>query len=177
MDWAETLYAVCIGIGLVYALCMLLFSDIIGHWMGHIEIPILQPVTLVSGVTAFGGSGLLLSQASSFSSVTIILLAAAGGAAIAILSYFVWVEPMERAETTVGYSIQELVGQVGEVLTTIPAEGVGEVLLTMVSGRSNHMAASFTNSPIPEGAQVIILEVRDHVLYVDRLEEREELRG
>ena len=176
MDWAVTLYVVCIGFGLVYAICMLLFSDILGHWLGHIEIPVLQPVTLVSGVTAFGGSGLLLTQASSFSPEMIMLLAVVAGAAIAVLSYFVWVEPMERAETTIGYSIQELVGQTGEVLTAIPADGVGEILITMVSGRSNHIAASMTNSPIPEGARVIVLKVSDHVLYVERLEEREGLQ-
>lgn len=173
MEWVGTLYAICVAIGLLYALSLLLFSDIVGHWLGHVEILVLQPVTIVSGITAFGGCGLLLTQTTSFSPGAIMLLAVLCGLAIAVLSYFVWVEPMEKAEVTIGYSMQELAGKVGEVLTTIPANGVGEVLVTQVSGRSSHMAESMTNEPILEGTKVIILEVRDHVLYVARLEERE----
>jgi hypothetical protein len=51
-------------------------------------------------------------------------------------------------------------------LTSIPAEGLGEVLITMVGGTTNHMAASIDREAIREGTRVVVIDVRDHVLYV-----------
>lgn len=168
MDGFATLYLGCIVIGLVFTLWTLLVGNHLGHW--HLEIPVLQPVTLISGLTAFGGCGLLFTRWLSFSPELTLLLSAVGGVIIAILSYFFWVKPMEHAETTTGFSVGELQGKLGEVLTTIPQDGLGEVLITMVNGRSNHMAASFSREPIREGSRVVVVEVRDHVLYVDRFD-------
>lgn len=165
MCMLDTIFLICIGIGLLYACVTLLFGDS-GGWLDHFQIPVLQPLTLVSGITAFGGSGFLLLRLTSFTTLTTILLSLLSGAIIAILSYFIWIEPMNDAETSTGYSIMQLVGKVGEVWTTVPATGLGEIIIPMVNGTTNHMAASWLKEPIPEGTKVIVVEVKDHVLYV-----------
>jgi len=162
----DTVYLICIVFGLVYTLTTLFFGDAVSDWLEQLQLPVLQPVLLVSGITAFGAAGLLLTRLTSFSAWTVLGLAALAGVALAVLAYFVWVEPMAKAENTTGYSMQQLVGQIGEVWTSIPSGGLGEVLIVMVAGTTHHMAASVDGEPIREGTRVVVVEVRDHVLYV-----------
>lgn len=166
MDWLETLFLVCIGFGLIYAVLLLLFGDHTTGWLSHFHLPVLQPLTWVSGLTAFGGAGFLLLQFSSFSRAMVSLLAVMIGITLAVLSYFIWIRPMQHSENSTGYSIGELVGKIGEVWTTIPPQGIGEVLIVMVNGTTNHMAASLEGETIPEGTRVVVVKVVEHVLYV-----------
>ncbi|MGQ7279208.1 NfeD family protein [Brevibacillus thermoruber] len=166
MGVMDTVYLICMTFGLVYTLMTLFWGGAVSDWLEQAHLPVLQPVLLVSGITAFGAAGLLLSRLTSFSAWTVLGLAAAGGAALAVLAYFVWVEPMAKAENSTGYSMQQLVGQIGEVWTSIPSGGLGEVLIAMVAGTTHHMAASVDGEPIREGTRVVVVEVRDHVLHV-----------
>ncbi|MBO8163346.1 MAG: NfeD family protein [Brevibacillus sp.] len=174
MAWLDTLFLVCIGVGLVYAFTTLFLGDAAGDLLEGLEIPMLQPITLVSGLAAFGGCGFLLKRLTEFSDWLIFGLAVIGGGVIAVAAYFIWVEPMKDAETSTGFSINDLVGRTGEVLTGIPASGVGEVLITMVNGTTNHVAASWHEQEIAEGTKVIVAEVRDHVLFVVPFDEEKE---
>lgn len=162
------------AVGLVCTFVTLFLGDAVSDWFHSLHLPVLQPILWVSGLTAFGGTGFLITRLTSYSPLTSLGLAALGGVSLSIAAYFIWVEPMRDAEASTGYSMQELVGRVGEVWTTIPEKGLGEVLITMVSGTTNHMAASFTEEPIREGTQVLVVEVRDHVLYVTPFENQRE---
>jgi membrane protein implicated in regulation of membrane protease activity len=62
--------------------------------------------------------------------------------------------------------MSQLQGKIAEVATTIPAVGLGEVYVSVVSGTVYHMAASMEKQMIKEGTRVVVVEVRDHVLYV-----------
>lgn len=170
----DIIYLVCMFTGLVYTLITLFFGDAASEWMAQTELPVLQPILLVSGLTAFGASGFLLTRFSSFSPLMTAAIAVLAGIVIAVAAYFTWIKPMENAESSVGYSMQQLTGMIGEVLTTVPADGLGEVLITMVSGRTNHMAASFDKEMIREGTRVVVIDVRDHVLYVAPLQNSED---
>ncbi|MEJ8546894.1 NfeD family protein [Brevibacillus borstelensis] len=166
MDAWNTIYLVCMAIGLLYTLITLLLGDAVSDWLGQIDLPVLQPLLLVSAVTAFGAGGFLLTRFTALSPWYVFALAAAIGVALAAAAYFIWIKPMEHAESSIGYSMKQLEGKVGEVLTSVPAEGLGEVLITMVGGTTNHMAASIDREAIPEGTRVVVIDVRDHVLYV-----------
>ncbi len=170
------LFLACVGIGLVAALIALLFGDAASHGLIHLEVPFLQPVTLIGGITVFGGSGLLLLRLTRLSPGLVSLTAAGLAVLSAVTGYFIWVKPMARAEQSVGYSIKELAGRIGEVITTIPPDGVGEILLPLVSGMSNQIAASLEQMPIPAGTRVVVVDVRDHVLYVVPFEEERRTR-
>jgi len=162
----ETVYGVCLIAGLVYALATLFWGDVIADMLGEIHLPLLQPAVLASGLTAFGGIGFLLTRLTALSSWTVFAASLFAGGVLAAGAHFLWIRPMERAEVSIGYSMSQLEGKIGEVGTSIPANGLGEVLIPMVSGITHHMAASLENEPIPAGTRVVVVEVRDHVLYV-----------
>lgn len=166
MGALETIYIVCMVCGILYALIVLIFghADWLSH--NHVHLPVLQPILLVSGATAFGAAGYLLGRFTSLSDLLVVSLAVLMGIGLAVASYFLWVQPMSRAENSTGYTMSQLGGKLGEVSTTIPANGLGEVLVKMVSGTTFHMAAALDGEPIREGSRVVVVEVRDHVLYV-----------
>jgi membrane protein implicated in regulation of membrane protease activity len=166
MGVMETIYLICLAGGLVYALITLFVGDAISDMLGEIHLPLLQPILLVSGITAFGGAGFLLTRLTNLAPGEIMLFSFLAGAVLAVGAYFLWIKPMARAEMSTGYSMDQLQGKIGEVGTAIPAEGLGEVFVSMISGVTHHMAASMEKQPIPEGTRVVIVEVRDHVLYV-----------
>ena len=166
MGVLETVYMVCLVGGLIYTLISLIFGDTISDLLGQLQLPVVEPIVLVSGLTAFGGAGYLLSRFTSLSWLVVLLLAIAIGGGLAVAAFFVWVKPMSKAENSTGYSMNQLGGKLGEVNTTIPADGLGEVLLPMISGTTYHMAASLERRAIQQGTRVVVVEVRDHVLYV-----------
>ncbi|WP_139490676.1 NfeD family protein [Brevibacillus dissolubilis] len=166
MGWLEMLFLICILFGLVYAIIILLFGDHHGEWLGHFQVPVLQPISLVNGIAAFGGSGLVLRYLTPFHTGFVVGLALLCGVLMAFAAYFIWVRPMRDAETSTGYSVQSLIGKIAEVHTTIPAKGHGEVLIPMINGTTHHIAASLEGVEIREGAKVIVVTVEEHVLYV-----------
>lgn len=175
VDVLLIIYLLCLICGLIYTLVTLFFGHVT-DWLGqvHVHLPVLQPILLVSGITAFGGAGYLLTRFTSLASGVVLVLAFACGLVLAVAAYFLWVEPMNRAENSIGYSMSQLTGKIGEVVTTIPSQGLGEVLVSMVSGTTNHMAASLDRELIREGVRVVVVEVRDHVLYVTPFPDNEE---
>lgn len=166
MVWQEWLFLGCLGFGLIYSLFSLFAADVSLHGFGHIEIPLLHPLMWVSGTAAFGGLGFLLWRYSNFSPGMVYFLAALGGLVIAVASYFLWVAPMKKAEVSTGYSMGDLQGKMGDVLVSIPANGYGEVLIPMVNGVTNQIAASFEQEAIAEGMRIVVVEVKENVLYV-----------
>lgn len=166
LGWLDTLFVGCIAFGLIYSFIVLIFGDSTGDWLAHFQVPLLQPLTWVSGITAFGASGFLLVRLTSFSPATVCLIAGAIGVLLAVAAYFLWVKPMKQTENSTGYSMHELVGKIGEVWTTIPPAGLGEVVITMINGTTNHMATGYEGEAIAEGTRVVVINVKDHVLYV-----------
>lgn len=159
----------CLGFGVVYAVVTLLFGEITGDFFAGMEIPILQPITLVAAIAGFGGCGVFLSHVTSMSSAALLVASAVFGIVLAVLAYFLWVKPMSKAESSTTFSIKDLEGSIGEVFTTIPAEGFGEVVITRSSGRSNYIAASLEKVRIPRGTRIVVVKVENKILYVSVL--------
>ena len=125
-----------------------------------------RPVTLLGTVTAFGTSGLVLTKTTTFTPSMVLWSSLGVGIVSFFLLYFIWVRPMEYADNSTAFSIQELKGKTGEVITTLPSKGYGEVLVPIGSGHTNQIAASIDQKEIPQGTKVVIVEVKDHTLYV-----------
>ncbi|MCG7319513.1 NfeD family protein [Brevibacillus laterosporus] len=161
----DIIFLSCIGLGFLFAI-VLLFVDHSHALTGGVESPVLQPVCVVSAITAFGACGFLLHRFTLLSITSVVLLSAGSGLLLAAAGYFIWIRPMKNAENSTGYSISQLEGQIGEVITTIPASGYGEIIITMLSGTSNQIASSQDQVIIPQGSRVIVVKVEDHVLQV-----------
>lgn len=177
-----TFYWICLVTGVMFAVVSLLLGEIIGHWLnglfdgaaggiGH-SLPVLQPVSLVGGITALGACGLLLTKYTVWSSAPVLILSALAAIGLSVAVAFFYVRPMQNSENSTGFSVKELHGAVGEITVPIPAAGYGEVVLKAGAGRTNQIAASFDGVPVPEGTKVVVVEAKDGVLYVSPLETR-----
>lgn len=173
----EGLFIGCLAGGILFALV----SVVLGDWIsasldGMLDFlsfdgyPVLQPTAIVSGITAFGGAGLLLSHHTSLSNAFVILTAIVIGLAAAIGMFFFYVRPMARSENSTSYSMKELSGAIGEVSITIPGKGFGEVLIKVGAGLTNHIASSVDGDQIPAGERVVVVSVDGHTLHVSKLE-------
>ncbi|RXT06244.1 NfeD family protein [Ammoniphilus sp. CFH 90114] len=159
----------CLIVGILFSVMTVIFGDMVGHWFDVLPEP-LQPMVIIGGITAFGGSGLLLGQYTSFAPMLILLLSLMAAVLLSVIVYFFYVRPMQNAENSTSYSMSELTGKIAEVTIPIPAEGYGEVMLKIGATRTNEIAASFDRVDIQAGTRVVIIEVKDHTLYVSRFE-------
>lgn len=163
--------------GLALAIMTILFGEVLdGLLEGALEFlnigdsGVAHPVSLVGGMTAFGGIGILLTRHTSFGTGAVLAGSLGASVFLIILLHFVYVKPMRKAENSTSYSLRDLVGRFGEVTVGIPADGFGEVLVKAGAGRVNQIASSFDGKEIPNGSRVIIVDVADGVLQVSLYE-------
>lgn len=154
----------CLAGGFLFAIVMLLIGD--GLMDVDIGIPAIHPVTLVGAITVFGGAGLILSQATSLSSMASVAGALISAVLSSILLYIGIVRPSKLTENSTGFRLADLRGKKGEVTVTIPSHGFGEVMILTATGQTNQIAASYEQTEIPMGSTVIVIDVKDQVLYV-----------
>ena len=167
------IYWGCLIGGLAFGLISLLIGDFLGDAFSgmfdaiHLDsLDFLHPMTLVSAITLFGGVGLMLTKYSTTEVVTTGVIAGSAAVVFAILIFFIYVKPMKNTESSIGYSMAELVGRPGEVTIPIPANGHGEVEVRFGHQLTFQIAAAYDNVDIPSGTPVVIVEVREGTAYV-----------
>lgn len=170
-----SIYWGCLFGGLIFALVVLIFGDLLGdafqglsHSLSFDHLDFLQPMVLVSGITVFGGTGVVLTQYTLLSLGTVMILSLILAVLLSILIYFAYVKPMKNSENSTAYSMQDLVGQTGEVTTTIPSKGYGEVILRIGAGHSNHIAMSHYEEELPTGTKIFVTQVEQSIVHVVR---------
>ncbi|MFC0212358.1 NfeD family protein [Paenibacillus chartarius] len=172
-----TLYWICLITGVLLAVAALLMGEVLSHAFGTAfqgagdahAFPFLQPVAIVSGVTAFGACGLLLTRYTGLAPVTALILSAIGAIGLTLAIAFLYVRPMQRGENSTGFSEQDLAGTIGEITIPVPGSGYGEIMVKVGASFTNQIAASFDGVPIPAGSRAVVVSVRDRVLYVSPL--------
>jgi membrane-bound ClpP family serine protease len=179
-DAMITFYWICLVTGVLFTVVTLLLGEVIGHWLGGLfhgasagighSLHVLQPVSLVGGITALGACGLLLTQYTGWPAAVVLILSALTAVGLSVAVAFFYVRPMQNSENSTGFSIKDLHGAVGEITVPIPSGGYGEVVMKVGAGRTNQIAASFDGAPVPEGSRVVVVESKDGVLYVSPLE-------
>ncbi|MDL4841124.1 protease [Aquibacillus rhizosphaerae] len=131
----------------------------------------LNPLLLFGTLSVIGGSGVLITKYSELNNFIVLILSILIGVGAYILLYYFLVIPMSNAETSTSISINDLAGKVGDVITTIPAYGMGEVFIESTNGSRNEIAKSFDNVEIIQGTQIVVVQVKDQILYVSELTE------
>ncbi|MFD0587949.1 protease [Paenibacillus sp. GCM10027627] len=172
----DTLFMACLIGGILYAVVSVIFGDWLSQALDgvldflSIDGPaFLQPMTLVGGITVFGGAGLLMSKYSGLSGALVLLFAFLIAVVASIAVFFLYVKPMENSENSIAFSIRSLEGSLGEVIVPIPESGYGEVLVKVGAGFTNQIASSFDKRTIPAGARIVVVEVVDGVLQVSEV--------
>lgn len=167
------IYWGCFLGGILLAVVTIVFGDLLGAFVDGVSdlLPeFLHPMLMISSITMFGAAGILFSKYSSIAALPIMLLSFIAAVVLSVLIYFFYVKPMANSENSAAYSIQELAGKIGEITIPVPAQGYGEVLMKLGAGRVHQIAASYDGDEIYTGARVVVVEVRENVLYVSKFD-------
>jgi membrane protein implicated in regulation of membrane protease activity len=126
----------------------------------------LNPVLVLAFLTFMSAIGYLLEVLTGMNSFIIIIIAAIASVILAtLLNVFVLI-PLANTEESLVYTEESLKGRIASVIIPIPEDGFGEILIESYSGRISKPAASFDNKGIDEGQKVLVIDVKDGVLYV-----------
>lgn len=131
----------------------------------------LNPLLLFGTLSVVGGAGVILSKYTDLNGLYVLLLSLIIGTAAYFLIYYFLVIPISNAESSTSISVKDLEGKIGEVITTVPAEGMGEVFIQSPSGNRSETAKSFDHQEIKQGERIVIVQVKDHIVYVSTLNE------
>ncbi|MEN6324733.1 MAG: protease [Syntrophomonas sp.] len=169
----ETIYWVCLYGGIIFTVTTIIFGDILGDIFGGIldslafdHLEFLSPMVIVGGITAFGGSGIILERLTSLEALIVAIFSMMIASSLSVLVYFVYVRPMKNAENSSGYTLSELTGKIGTVIVPVPEQGFGEVLIKIGGGNTNHIACSCDGESFAAGTRIVVAEIIDGVLQV-----------
>jgi membrane protein implicated in regulation of membrane protease activity len=165
----ETIYLYgLIGAGILTILYVF-FADV-----AHFDGPdYLNPVIILAFVTIFSASGYLFEKLTSIHYLLIIGISALLSIIlVTFLNVFILI-PLSNAEESLVYKESDLRGRIGKVITAIPEDGYGEVIIESISGRIAKPATSFDRVPIDNGTKVLVVDIKDGVLQVSSQQEIE----
>jgi membrane protein implicated in regulation of membrane protease activity len=126
-------------------------------------------VTIATFVTIFGGTGMIFSRIGATSpvyfSLPLAMACAFGGAYGVFLLFSKIFEAVQGSSEIVQSS---LINQAATVITTIPADGMGEIAYVAGPGRQNGQARSISGEKINVGSEVVIKKIVGGSFYVER---------
>lgn len=162
----ETIYLYGLIISGVITVLYVLFADVF-HFHGAGDgLDFLNPVLIFAFMTILSASGYLFERLSSIHYLLILGISAAiAFIVVTLLNVFVLI-PLSSAEESLVYKESDLRGRVGTVITTIPVDGFGEVMIDSTSGRIAKPASSFDGDHIESGTKVLIVQIENGVLQV-----------
>lgn len=112
-----------------------------------------------SFLTFFSASGYLFAYTSLQNYLIISISALIALLLVILLNVFVLI-PLSSAEESLAFTEDSLKGRLGTIITSVPADGYGEVFIEGVSGTISKPAASFKNTAIPLGSKVLVVDIQ-----------------
>jgi len=190
MSTLEIIYLICFFLGLGFAIiCGLLAGVFSGgaEGAGHVDVsgghvdvgghPVapgesvplspVNPITIAMFVATFGGSGILF-QRLGLDPLVQILLAGASAFAVGAGSFYFFFKVMGVFEVTSVSQQEEAVGLEAEVITAIPADGVGQIAYNVRESRLTGTARTADGKPLPANAVVKITKIVGAILIVEK---------
>ncbi|OCA88064.1 hypothetical protein A8F94_09600 [Bacillus sp. FJAT-27225] len=156
------LYGLMIAGGLT--LLYVFFSDLLDGALDGLDF--FNPVLLFSFVTFLSAGGFIFEKLTPLSHVVILIICSVLSVIlVTLLNVFVFV-PVRNAEVSLTYTESDLRGRIGKVITSIPTDGYGEVMIDSISGRISKPAKSFDGAEIANGHDVLIVDTVNGVLQV-----------
>ncbi|AGK52411.1 NfeD family protein [Bacillus sp. 1NLA3E] len=165
----ETIYLYSLIISGVVTVLYLLFGDVLNGVLDGI----FNPTLFFSFITIFSAGGFLAEMYTSFHSGLIAaFFAVVSFIIVTLLNVFILI-PISQAEESLVYEESDLRGRIGTIITTVPEDGFGEVLIESISGRISKPAVSLKKNVIPNGSKVLVIDVDNGVLQVELYEQAE----
>lgn len=178
---AELVYLVSLGLGLAYAVLSAALGWLLGHGHGgdvhldghdihigghdiHIDggdadagHPHAASGPIVATfLTGFGGAGTIAEGLLEWSLVPGFAVAVASGLMLAAASLGIMGFVFSRTQAGSEFTAADAVGRVGEVITPIPAGGVGEIAYVVKGQREHAGARAEERAAVAKGTRVII---------------------
>jgi hypothetical protein len=195
----NVIYGAALLIGVVYAVFLLFFHGIgdalgdlgldlhmdvggghvdLGH-LGHIdfhgdtgahEATGVSTLAIASFISSFGAFGLIAVTLFDAGAITSLLAALFGGVVIGIAAqiFFLYI-----LSPTISSEIRQtkLIGQVAEIITPIPANGIGQVAFVAQGSRVTYSArATDTAAAVERGTPVRIERIVGGMVYVSKID-------
>ena len=188
MSGLEVAYLLCVVAGLTWAVLSAVVGGIFGgdHGAdggghdaggaggaaaGHdhaVHFSPLSPSIIAIFVTAFGSAGYVSMEYLKVSAMLSLPIAIAAAFLAAGAMFFVFAKIFEATQQSSAPAPSELVGLVGQVLTAIPENGVGEISYTVRGSRFTAPAKHVQGWAVPAHAPVIIESLAGSVFFVRR---------
>ena len=194
MDPASAVYLILFLIGLGFAIISFILSglghcgnghdaDVCGHDVdvgGHDVGAHLSPVssiTIAMFITSFGGVGFFLQQSPSGNLLFSLPLALVSGFVIAGIAFYILYRIFSTTQASSSYTRESVLDLEAEVITSIPANGVGEIAYTARGSRSSAPARAEDQEAIPKHAIVRMTRVAGNIFYVREIPDEKLLRA
>lgn len=162
----ESVYLFLLITGVILTILYLFVGEVLEGLMDMSGDSVFNPITLIGYMTLVGGLGYILEAVVFFmSSGTLLAMNLVASAVIIILVTYFIIIPVKRSEKNTSYSIHSLKGAVGEVYTTIPEDGFGEVVIPRTHGTVSKTARSFDNDVLPEGTKVLVVDIDEEGVF------------
>ncbi|MFB5762201.1 protease [Paenibacillus medicaginis] len=158
----ETLFWCFLIGGALFTIVTVFIGDVLGDWF--------KPIVVAGAGTAFGGAGILLLKYTALGNGAVFAISLLIAVAAALLVLFGFVFPAANSEVSMGFSMQELEGKIGEVTIPVPETGYGEVMIKLGAANTIHTASSFDGMPLSAGTRIVVVKVSDGVVRVSDLE-------
>jgi membrane protein implicated in regulation of membrane protease activity len=162
----ETIYLTTLIIAGILTLLFLFFGDVFEGAFEALPILIFSPTLILAFITFFSAGAYIFEALLPISSLFIIFLSIILSILLVILLNVFVLIPISAAEESLAYREEDLKGRVGRVITSIPIDGYGEVVLEGKGGTISKSAISFENQPIPYGTTILVIEIESGVLSV-----------
>ena len=187
----QYIYIICLTVGFVFTFGSLVFGHLLGggHDVGHLDgghvegggghaeaglessdmpgMSPFSPMIIASFVAAFGGFGLIFREIpathSTWWSAPLAMLAAL---VLALILFYLLRGLFRAAQSTSESRISEVVGVIAEVITPIPAKGVGEIAYVQKGARYSAPAREEAGEAVAGGQAVKIVRVAGSQFYV-----------
>src|SRR6266850_4412713 len=164
MGTIDLIYLVCFFLGFGFALISALMSGVFSGGAeahvgaGHdihatagdsVHFPLLSPVTLAMFVASFGGSGYIYKHALLLDPALHVALAAGTAVVVALAVAWLFYKIFNVTQGSSEAKVADLVGTEAEIITAIPADGMGEIAYVAMQTRYNGPARTPDGKPLP----------------------------
>jgi hypothetical protein len=126
-----------------------------------------NPVVIATFVAGMGGFGILGTRLFGLRSLLSLVVAIPAGLVLGGAILFLYVTLISHAGGSSAATWQDIRGAPGRVVTSIPEQGLGEVVYEARGSRFAAPARSVDGRPIPQGASVTVLDVEKTAVIVD----------
>jgi hypothetical protein len=172
------LYVSVLVVGFLYSVVSVLagwISDLGGDFhvdaSGHLDAGHISPIsgtTLATFVTGFGGGGVVAHYWLRWGLLGSLGLAIGAGLVVAAAAFAILDLLFRETQAGSEFAVAETVGREAEVITTIPAGGIGEIAYIMRGQRESSSARSTDGEAIAKGSSVVIDRVSGPTAFVRR---------